>query len=266
MAVDVVVINYKTPDLVTDFIDSYFETSWHGCTLTVVEVQANPTAPMHRGTYPEAKVDLQINLPNNLGYGSACNTGARVGSNDVILLANADTRLTNGRFHPSGDLRRCYEALLSRDDWGVLGPRQINEHGQITAGGIFGHDRAPSQRGWNETDQGQYSDVRDDALTVSGALYFIKRSVWEELTSCELFQQYQSGSVGAFLETPHYFDETFCSYHARAHGHKCVYYGPTQMVHLWHKSSEHGGWADQQFARSQQMHREACALHEITCE
>jgi GT2 family glycosyltransferase len=257
MRVDIVVVNYKTPDLLLNFLRSVRDlVDRHQTTLTVVDVCPNQSFSTN-GEY--LGNGLYIQFDENVGYGRACNIGASGGEFDVILLANADTLLTDG-------FKECVDQLMAHEDWGVLGPRQVNEQGRITAGGIFGYDQSPTQRGWNEADYGQYSDIRDDALSVSGALYFIKRSVWHELTKCPLFQQSQPDSVGAFLETPHYFDETFCSYHARAHGHKVVYYGPVQMTHLWHKASEHGGWADQQFVRSQAMHREACAVHGIECE
>jgi GT2 family glycosyltransferase len=79
-------------------------------------------------------------------------------------------------------------------------------------------------------------------------------------------QQYQPGSIGAFINTPHYYEETCCSYHARAHGYKIVYYGAVKMTHLWHRASEHGGWADKQTEISKAMMRDFCALHSIVCE
>jgi GT2 family glycosyltransferase len=256
MAVDVVVVSYKTPQLLLDFAKSYDEVKFLGCTLTVVDV--DPPDPALGDTYPVLG-DTYIPIKENCGYGRACNIGAFEGKNDVILLANADTVL-------SGGFTECYDALRYNEDWGVLGPRQVNAQNQITAGGIVGPDQSPRQRGWNEHDQGQYSDILEDALSVSGSLYFIKRALWQKLTSCVMYQQASPGAVGAFLETPHYFDEMFCSLHARAHGFKCVYYGPVKMTHYWHAASPHGGWADQQFAVSQQMHRQACAAHGILCE
>lgn len=254
--VDIVVVNYKTPDLLTDFRRSVAaHTESYYTTLTVVDVCPDniydPVEPLGNFFY--------LALKENLGYAQACNIGAQIGFGDVLLLANADTLLSDG-------LLECAEQLMAHDDWGVLGPRQVNEHGLITAGGIFGTEQSIGQRGWNETDMGQYSDVREDAKTVSGSLYFIKRTLWDELTQCPLYQEAEPGAVGAFLHTPHYYEETFCSYHARAHGKKCVYYGPVQMTHLWHRASVHGGWADQQFQPSLEMYRRACEIHGIEHE
>jgi GT2 family glycosyltransferase len=257
MACDVVVVNYKTPDLLDDFCASYESHKFEGCTLTVVDVTLDSPYPGQTAERYDAEF---ISFADNVGYGRACNEGAAGGVNDVILLANADTRLSAG-------FRDCYDALAGIDHWGVLGPRQVDADGLITAGGIMGPDRSPSQRGWQHSGNSpELKTVRDDVISVSGALYFIKRKVWGELTTCELFQDMQPDSVGAFLETQHYFEEMWCSLHARAHGYKCVYYGPVVMTHLWHKASPHGGFADQHFARSQEMHRRMCAHHGIESE
>lgn len=236
MALDVVVVNYNTDDLLDGFVQSFNANCWPGCTLEIIHT-----------------------THDNIGYARACNKGAAKGTNDAILLANADTLLTGG-------LRACYEALMSREDWGILGPRQVNERHQITAGGIFGTEYSIGQRGWNEVDNGQYSDIREDAKSVSGSLYFIKRKVWQELTDCQYMQEAYPGIEGAFIPTKHYFEETNCSYHARAHGYKVVYYGPVQMIHYWHKASPHGGWADQQVETSKRMMREFLDSHGIEHE
>lgn len=266
MAIDVVVVNYRTPDLLKDFIQSYWEHAWDGCTLTVVEVEPD-TLPMafhvqdglHDVLGQYGPLNGFVKFDENVGYARACNAGAKGGPNDVILLANADTLLTDG-------LITCYNALNSWEDWGILGPRQVNMQGVITAGGILGPVHSPRQRGWNEPDMGQYSDILDDVYSVSGSLYFIKRKVWEELRDCEVMQALYPDIEGAFIPTPHYFEETTCSRHAVAHGYRCVYYGPVQMVHHWHAASPHGGWADQQFNTSLIMHRNFCDAHDIEHE
>jgi GT2 family glycosyltransferase len=256
MAIDVVVVNYHNDDLLRGFVNSFGEHSTVRDTLTVVDVEMVD----HVGDGEWDGVPYHyIGMQGNVGYAKACNAGAQEGTNDVILLANADTLLSDG-------LQDCHDALLSHDDWGVLGPRQVNEQGRITAGGIFGTETSIGQRGWNEPDNGQYSDVREDAKSVSGSLYFIKRSVWNELTQCQYMQGMFPGITGAFIPTQHYYEETCCSYHARNHGYKVVYYGPVRMVHYWHRASDHGGWADMQVGPSKALMRLFLASHGIDCE
>jgi GT2 family glycosyltransferase len=255
MSVDVVVVNYHTPDLLTNFIRSYEESRFENCTLTIVDVEGNTSLINKEKSYNTYYI-----TNNNVGYGAACNIGAKYGKNDVILLANSDTLLTSG-------LKECHDALMSRDDWGILGPRQVDENNNITCAGIFGPYNATINRGWHEPDVGQYQDVVDDCPYVNGSLLFIKRALWEELTNCPDYLSYSPKAVGAFLETPHYYEETYCCYHARYHGYKCVYYGLVTMTHLWHKSSPFGNPTEfQTMERSKSMYREACALHGIPQE
>lgn len=255
MAVDIVVVNYHTDELLKDFVDSVYANSFPGCTLVIIDVERQM---LGKPAWLDPSSTYMV-TPTNVGYGRACNLGALVGTNDVILFANADTRLTE-RFE------ECYHALKMWDDWAVLGPRQVNDSFQIKSAGIVGTERSISPRGFDQIDVGQFSFIDDTVKSVSGSLYFIKRSVWEQMEACSLYKQAAPYAVGAFLETPHYFEETFLSYHVRAHGFKIVYYGPVQMIHHWHAASPHGGWADQQFWVSQQMMREACAAHNIVCE
>lgn len=257
MAVDVVVVNYRTPDLLRDFCASYEQHAFSGCTLTVVDVDPLRDAALD---LPETFHDALLRLDENRGYAYACNRGARDGRNDVILLANSDTLLSDG-------FRECHAALTAHSDWGILGPRQVDASNRLTAGGIFGTPEQPAPRGWLQPDTGQCGDVRDDAVTVAGSLFFIKRSVWDLLTQCALFQTANPGAIGAFLDTKLYYEETFCAYHARAHGYKCVYYGAVKMTHLYHKSigSQSGGWGEEQFQLSRRLFQEACAVHGIPC-
>jgi hypothetical protein len=257
MPVDVVVVNYKTPDLLQDFIRSYEALELPGCTLTIVEVEANIPEDWLRAEESNSRQTLFFR--ENIGYGKACNEGAALGHNSIILFANADTLLSDG-------FRECHDALRDHPNWGVLGPRQVNEFNCFTAGGIPGGPHGHVQRGWNQTDVGQCSDVLEDVYSVSGSLYFIKRSVWKELTECPVWKEYAPNAVGAFLETRHYFEETTCSRHLTAHGHINVFYGSVKMTHLFHRSSDHGGWQDREVTNSKTMHREFLALHGIEHE
>jgi GT2 family glycosyltransferase len=135
----------------------------------------------------------------------------------------------------------------------------------ITHAGIFGTNDKPALRGWKRPDDGQFDEIRDDALSVSGSAYFIKRLCWDELTNCSKYRKIAPDAVGAFLPTPHYYEETFCSYHAREHGWKVVYDGETSMVHKWHKASPVGGVAEKKhMPESRKMFRAACDMHGIT--
>jgi GT2 family glycosyltransferase len=257
-SIDIVVCDYHTPQLLADFITSYNTHHYEGCTLTVADVE--PTELRARDLAQEHQLNY-LAFNRNVGYGRACNEAVyhAGGTGEVILLANSDTRLTAG-------LAECADVLMAHGDWGALGPRQVNEHNQIVHAGIVGLEIKPYPRAWLEPDMGQHSYIDETTLSVSGSLYFVKRKLWEEMANCELYQAWQPGVNGAFLETPHYFEETFCSYHLRAHGYKVVYYGPVAMTHLWHRASTLGGDADRSMPMSRAMHRNACSVHSIVSE
>lgn len=259
--VDVVVVNYRTPCDLGDFLASFY--AWEPATphsLTVVNVEPTPedkqVAAGWTDTHPGASL---VSFDVNVGYARACNRGALRGGREVVALFNADVRLA-----PAA-VDECYEALVSEPMWGVLGPRQVDLEGRLTHAGILGTSDRPRHRGWHHNDVGQFADIRDDAVTVSGSAYFAKRELWRHLTACPRFAaSCDPAPEGAFLPTPHYYEETYASYHARAHGYRAVYYGPTTIVHRWHRASPVGGWAEQQFKVSQGIFRRACDAHGMT--
>lgn len=253
--VDLVVVNYKTPGDLREFCRSVINheptVPW---TLTVVNV--SPTVEdLTVGMWAESWGAIHLSSAENIGYARACNTGASHGALSVIALLNADVRLT------AGAVDDCAQALMAHPTWGVLGPRQVDDRGLVTHAGIFGERSAPKHRAWLTPDSAVYADVVP-AVTVSGAAYFIKRSVWDELTACPQYRAVATAD-GAFLPTPHYFEETYCSYHALEHGYEVIYYGPVCIIHRWHQASQVGGWAEKQFPISQALFRYACDAHSI---
>jgi GT2 family glycosyltransferase len=197
-----------------------------------------------------------LTFEDNVGYARACNAAAAKSSSDHLALFNADCKVTLGA------LEDCCQALDDHPDWGVVGPRQIDDYGRLTHAGIFGMPTKPQHRAWLHPDSPLYADVQE-AVTVSGAAYFVRRSVWDELTDCPIYRSVAPDAEGAFLPTPHFFEETWCSYHARTHGYKVFYLGTVMLIHRWHKASPVGGWAEQQFPVSQQIFRRACDAHGI---
>lgn len=257
---DVVVVNYRTPGDLADFIESYLRYPFADkSTLHIVnnapedeDYLVSTAAFLERGP-----VTLTWN-EDNIGYARAVNDAASRGVADTLAIFNADCKLTDGL------LTACSEKLWSTPGVGILGPRQVDERNRFTHAGIFGDLQRLAHRGWLEQDRGQYSDTRD-AVTISGSAYFIKRDVWDELTTCPTYQRVAPDATGAFLPTQHYYEETWCSYHAQAHGHRVLYYGAVSMIHKWHKASPVAGIAEQKWmSESREYFREACDHHGIT--
>lgn len=260
MGVDVIVVNYRTPTHLRAFLDSLKEHSpsvpW---SLTVVNVDPRPEdVSAGLSLTPWTVPFNHIETLENVGYARAVNTASRHTNQDVLAIFNADTTLT------AYALDDCYAALTAANhkDWGILGPRQVDRRSRITHAGIVFRHGYQIERGWREPDGPEFRDVRE-VESVMGSAYFIKRETWNALTNCEIYQSFCIAE-GAFLPTQHYYEETFCSIHARHHGWKVIYYGPVLIGHEWHTSSPVGGQIDRKIRpESKKLFVAACDAHGI---
>jgi GT2 family glycosyltransferase len=252
--IDLVVVNYKTYDDLATFLSSLreFEPS---CTysLTVVDVDGDP----EKFELIDAPGASLIGTDLNIGYSRACNMGAANGSGRHVAFFNSDTWFVNDFC-----IDYCVNFLDENENVGIVGPLQYDSQKRATHGGIFGSLSAPQHRGWLSPNVNNFRR-NEKAVTVSGSAFFVKRSVWDELTACPIYYHKYPFANGAFLPTPHYFEETWCSYHAQAHGHEVWFLGIAEMVHEWHKASPQGGHADKQFEKSKAMFVDMCEAHGI---
>jgi GT2 family glycosyltransferase len=281
MDLSIVVVNYQSDADTQRFLRSLEENA-PDCQFSVMRVNVG-TAPFS-GLWPGYRMSsfpfapsstwdllsgtqngrgMQLDINENVGYARACNMAAALVDGEILGLFNADTA-----FLP-GTLDAVLAAFDANGRWGVVGPKQVNDRGEITHAGIFGTHRAPAHRGWREQDRGQYEDTLE-AITVSGSAYFVRRAAWQELSFCRinerLCREAPAAHIGAFLPTMHYYEETWCSYHAAAHDWKVMYFGEAKMLHQWHQASPVGGWAEQQMPVSRQFFRRACDEHSILCD
>ena len=265
--IEMVCVSYQTPGDLVRFCDSVMaappKLDWH-LTAVNVEVRPDDSDALSRIGHKFADHGLEknfsgLNLLDNVGYGRACNLVASRSSpwdHEFLAFFNADVTL------PAGAVEECVAAMRANPEWGVMGPRQVDSRGRITHAGIFGPLDRPQHRAWRQPNSPAFGDIRE-AATVSGSAYFIRRGVWDVLTECPIYCEVAPTARGAFLPTSHYFEETWCSYHAQAHSWKVVYYGPVTIIHEWHQASPVGGWAERQFPASREFFRRACEAHGI---
>lgn len=260
--IDLVAVAYQAPKETERFLGS-LRTLTVPFTLSVIEnhspdetVRTVISKYLEQSPPSSAVWQEAIFMDGNYGYAKAINYGVHLGDAPYIAALNCDIEVLPG----------CVEEIIryfdEHSDVGVIGPRTTDSGGRFTHAGITnaGHGSRDLHRGWQNTDRGQFQDVID-VPTVSGATYFVRRSVWDELTACQVYQdEIAPECEGAFLPTQHFYEETWCSYHARAHGHRVVYLGTAHMIHQWHKSSAVGSIplddAEEQFRR-------ACKHHDI---
>lgn len=253
---DVVVVNYRTPHLLKNFVDSYFfQSSSVETELVIVDV--DPTEESYEEcreflTKYDEVFQYWPMMNDNCGYSGACNFASTATNREVIAFFNSDTKLFDDT------LDKCYDYLMANDDVAICGPMQVDSNGLVRHAGVFGTNTRPQIRGWVSKNSSLYKDVRDDCVTVFGSAYFVKRSVWDEMTNHPIYRELYPNANGAFLPTQHYYEETWCSYFARHLGYKVAYVGDTCMIHEWHKSSPVGAIEGQVMRKSRQMFRDAC--------
>lgn len=274
MNVDLCVVNYNTRPLLERMVETLHSDVQDFCqpwnlyiadngstddTLKWLESRCADRPPVGKRPY---YIRAAWDNPN-IGYAAACNQLAAHGHAEIIGLLNADVWLT------TGDVEAIVGLFEKYPEMSILGPKQRDEEGRVVHGGIFGTLERPVHRGWKVPDPEdlQFKD-HCQAVTVSGSAYFIRRSAWETLKQCSIYRSYlkevrRIDSEGAFLPTPHYYEETFCSYHASAHGLKVYYNGTVSIGHSWHASHPVGSPHDQLFHISQALFREACDYHNI---
>lgn len=205
----------------------------------------------------------------NVGYSKAINRMASitdasmmslVPSSEYIAALNGDVWLTKE------DVAQIIEYMEENPDVAVVSPKQMNEQSKIVHAGIIGTNTKPRHRGWmvSDPDDRLYKDIID-CVTVSGSAYFMRRSVWNEVVNHRGYQEFnlqEFGRIarGGFLETPHYWEETFYSYFVRHLGYRVVYNGQVSIGHTWHASTEVGTGHDrpENIAKSRDLFRRAC--------
>lgn len=254
--IDLVVVNYKTYNLIDNFISSYrkFKPKKHDSRLILIDNESDPVELDH---LDKDGLDEVVSLVSNIGYSGACNYGASLGDSDYVAFLNSDTEFVDDKC-----VDYCVDFMESHLDVAVVGPLQYSSDGVITAGGIFGTHDAPFQRGWKSKNLKQCRDTKE-AVTVSGSAFFLRRSVWDEMQECEIYRSCFPLASGGLPPFPHFYEETLYCYHVFAHGYKCFYLGEGEMIHQWHQSSPVGS-QNENFEVGRKGFREFCDKHGIS--
>jgi GT2 family glycosyltransferase len=261
--IDLCVVNYNTKTMLNRLMDSLHSDLDTVPRLWNLYISDNDSSDnswewLEKSVIEQGRYEVSACWKNeNIGYSAACNMMAANSESEIIGLLNADVWLN------SSDILRIHTIFDENPDIHILGPKQRDESGRITHAGIIGTNTAPKHRGWRQMDPKDelYRD-RIPCVTVSGSAYFVRRDVWNSLTNNEKYREMYPDAIGAFLPTPHYYEETWCSYFARHLGYNVVYDGSASIGHSWHASSPKPGegysHADSYFQTSQAIFRKAC--------
>jgi len=208
-SVDVVIVNWNSGAYLADCVRSLLPVRQGLASVSVVDNASTD------GSADIAAPGLPLRIVHNetnLGFGAACNIGARMGHADRILFLNPDARL-------EPDSIAACSAHLRGDVW-VVGARLIDSTGRVqrtcsrtaTVPRMLAHcvgiDRLVPSSGYVMSDW-----AHDETRLVDhviGAFYLIRRDVFERL--------------GGFDERFFvYLEDLDLSQRVRAAGGKCMY-------------------------------------------
>ncbi|MBD3320194.1 MAG: glycosyltransferase [Chitinivibrionales bacterium] len=230
--VSIVIVNYKVPTYLYQTLCSVKHADlYERVEIIVVDNASNDNSEeLITRDFPDVK---WISLKSNVGFGRACNVGARNAQGEYLLLLNPDTVISKNT------LSACVDFLRSRPGAGIVGPKTLNPDGtlQISCRRSFptpmialyrflGLSRLfPGSRIF-----GQYNltymdpDEPAEVDAVSGSFMFMPRKLYKD--------------IGGFDERFFMYGEDLdlCA-QGRKKGFKVWYCPSTQIVHFKGKSS-----------------------------
>lgn len=230
--IDVVLVNWNSGGQLRDALASIG--SHHNNLLGRVVVvdnnsSDNSAADLHVRGIP---VEIIFN-GDNLGFGAACNQGARLCKGKYILFLNPDAQLLRDSLSAPLGYMECAE----NSSVGIAGIQLIDSAGRVSrscsrfpATFLFlsqalGLNKIPGLRSWGQH-MGEWNHAHDREVDqVIGAFFLVRRSLFEKL--------------GGFDERFFvYFEEVDLSYRAKRAGWRSVYLASAQAFHAGGGTSE----------------------------
>jgi GT2 family glycosyltransferase len=124
MALDVVIVSYRSRELLVDCLES-LRAHPPSCPMSVIVVDngsGDGTAEMVQTGYPEVEL---IASQTNLGFAAATNAAARRGDAPYVLALNPDTAVTDGA------LDAVLAVLEAHPEVAVVGPKLLRQDGSL---------------------------------------------------------------------------------------------------------------------------------------
>jgi len=129
MKLSIIIVNYKTPQLVLDCIASVCRFSTAGTEIIVVDnLSGDDTEALLQLHYPNVKF-LQMNY--NAGFARANNAGISIAKGKVVLLLNSDTIVKDNAVNNATDM------LIASPDYVACGVQLLNEDGTPQISGNY---------------------------------------------------------------------------------------------------------------------------------
>ena len=218
---DIVIVNWNSGTYLAECVNSMSRLECDVCAIQSISVIDNASTD---GSANVTTVGLPLQVVRNganVGFGAACNMGARRGRAELILFLNPDTRLERDSIAAS--------VAHLRDDVWVVGAQLIDDDGQVqrtcsraaTGPRMIAHalgiDRLVPSAGYVMSEWAH--DTTRFVDHVIGAFYLIRRDVFERL--------------GGFDERFFvYLEDLDLSMRVRDAGGKCLYVADATVNHV----------------------------------
>lgn len=204
MTVDLLVCNYNTKDYLVNLIQNLNNDYEPGVWRLYIQDNGSTDGSVEWLQDNSDGYNIEhIEFAENVGYATAINKMSSISDSDILAAVNADTQFSTRH------VKQMQETFDHNPDQAVCGPKQIDFRHNIRHGGITWDGKSnPVHRGWTQFDpRDQMFKDRIQCWTVSGSLYYVRRSVWDEMKSNMVTQGVidSNENIGAFLPTPHYY-------------------------------------------------------------
>lgn len=220
--VSIILVNFNGEDVLFDCLSSLEKfIPKESCEIILVDNNSQDNSiNIIESNFPRIKL---IKLPQNIGFGSGNNVGAKEAKGNFLFLLNTDTIIT------SNFLPHLLGLMAENKDVGIIGTKLVFQDGsfQISVSpeiGIMGeikakkmHQHAKSQNSLNSIER-DFKLVRDVDIVV-GASFFIRANLFNLL--------------GGFDEKFFmYFEESDLCQRARNSRYRILYTPHESIIHL----------------------------------
>ena len=223
MSLGLVVVTYRSSDVLAGFLDSLTQSSLVPDDVVVVDNSPTKVSLPKKGSLQAVSV---VHRPDNPGYGTAANVGVAALSDscDWVLVCNPDILVDKDT------LQLLLDEAESHDSAGSLGPAIRNEDGSLypsaralpSLGIGIGHGLLgvvwPGNP-WTRAYRGDYesSSTRETGW-LSGSFLLLRREAWE--------------AVGGFDEKYFmFFEDVDLGWRLQQHGYRNLYVPSATAIH-----------------------------------
>ncbi len=223
MSLGLVVVTYRSSDVLTGFLDSLTQSSLVPDDVVVVDNSPTKVSLPKKGSLQAVSV---VHRPDNPGYGTAANVGVAAlrDSCDWVVVCNPDILVDKDT------LQLLLGEAESRDSAGSLGPAIRNDDGSLypsaralpSLGIGIGHGLLgvvwPGNP-WTKAYRGDYesSSTRETGW-LSGSFLLLRREAWE--------------AVGGFDEKYFmFFEDVDLGWRLQQHGYRNLYVPSATAIH-----------------------------------